>query len=52
MTDLLYIIVTGAVSLVLGMILGRIVFSRVNKAEEAKAKAEGRELPKKEKKEE
>jgi ribonuclease Y len=38
MTDLLYIIVTGAVSLVLGMVLGRLVFSRVNKAEEQKAK--------------
>ncbi len=38
MTDLLYIIVTGAVSLVLGMILGRIVFARINKVEEAKAK--------------
>ena len=38
MTDLLYIIVTGAVSLVLGMVLGRMVFSRVNKAEESKAK--------------
>ena len=38
MTDLLYIIVTGAVSLVLGMVLGRIVFARLNKAEEAKAK--------------
>jgi ribonuclease Y len=38
MTDLLYIIVTGVVSLVLGMILGRIVFARLNKAEEAKAK--------------
>ena len=38
MTYLLYIIVTGAVSLVLGMILGRIVFSRMNKVEEAKAK--------------
>jgi ribonucrease Y len=38
MTDLLYIIVTGAVSLVLGMVLGRLVFARVNKAEEAKAK--------------
>lgn len=38
MTDLLYIIVTGAVSLVMGMILGRIVFARLNKAEEAKAK--------------
>ena len=38
MTDLLYIIVTGVVSLVLGMVLGRMVFSRVNKAEEQKAK--------------
>ncbi len=38
MTELLYIIVTGAVSLVLGMILGRVVFAKVNKAEEAKAK--------------
>lgn len=38
MTELLYIIVTGAVSLVLGMILGRVVFARLNKAEEAKAK--------------
>lgn len=38
MTDLLYIIVTGAVSLILGMVLGRLIFSRVNKAEEAKAK--------------
>lgn len=38
MTDLMYIIVTGAVSLVLGMVLGRLVFSRVNKAEEQKAK--------------
>jgi ribonuclease Y len=38
MTDLLYIIVTGAVSLVLGMVLGRIVFARINKVEEAKAK--------------
>jgi ribonucrease Y len=38
MTDLLYIIVTGAVSLVLGMILGRLVFTKINKAEEQKAK--------------
>lgn len=38
MTDLLYIIVTGTVSLILGMVLGRLIFSRVNKAEEAKAK--------------
>jgi ribonuclease Y len=38
MTDLLYIIVTGAVSLVLGMVLGRLVFSRLNKAEGQKAK--------------
>lgn len=38
MADLLYIIITGAISLVLGMILGRIVFARLNKAEEAKAK--------------
>ena len=38
MTDLMYIIITGAVSLVLGMVLGRLVFSRVNKAEEQKAK--------------
>jgi len=38
MTDLLYIIVTGAVSLVLGMILGRIVLSKINKAEKGKAK--------------
>lgn len=38
MTELLYIIVTGAVSLVLGMILSRVVFAKVNKAEEAKAK--------------
>ncbi|RLD24936.1 MAG: ribonuclease Y [Bacteroidetes bacterium] len=38
MIDLLYIIVTGAVSLVLGMVLGRLVFSKVNKAEEQKAK--------------
>ena len=38
MTDLIYIIVTGAVSLILGMVLGRLVFSRVNKAEEQKAK--------------
>ena len=42
MTDLLYIIVTGAVSLVLGMVLGRLVFSRVNKAEESKAKGKCR----------
>jgi ribonuclease Y len=38
MTDLLYIIVTGAVSLVLGMVLGRLVFSHLNKAEGLKAK--------------
>ena len=38
MTDLLYLIVTGAVSLVVGMVLGRLVFARVNKAEEQKAK--------------
>ncbi len=38
MTDLLYIIITGAVSLVLGIVIGRLVFSRVHKAEEAKAK--------------
>jgi ribonuclease Y len=38
MTDLLYIIITGAVSLVLGMVLGRLVFSRLNKAEGQKAK--------------
>ena len=38
MTDLVYIIVTGVVSLVLGMVLGRLVFSRLNKAEGQKAK--------------
>ncbi|MEN8249602.1 MAG: ribonuclease Y [Bacteroidota bacterium] len=40
MTDLLYIIVTGAVSVVLGMVIGRLVFSRVNKAEKTKVKEE------------
>jgi ribonucrease Y len=38
MTDLLYIIVTGAVSLVLGMVIGRLVFTKINKAEKQKAK--------------
>ena len=38
MTDLLYILLTGVGSLVLGLILGRVVFARLNKAEEAKAK--------------
>ncbi len=38
MTDLVYLIVTGIVSLVLGMVLGRLIFSRLNKAEEQKAK--------------
>lgn len=40
MTDLLYIIVTGAVSIVLGMVIGRLVFARVNRVEQNKAKEE------------
>ena len=38
MTELIYILATGSVSLVLGLVLGRIVFAKTNKAEEQKAK--------------
>ena len=38
MTDLIYILTTGIVSLILGIILGRVLLAKANKAEETKAK--------------
>lgn len=38
MTDLVYILVTGLVALIAGIIIGKIIFSKANKAEEQKAK--------------
>ncbi len=37
MTDLIYILVTGLVALVAGIIIGKILFAKANKAEEKKA---------------
>lgn len=37
-TELIYILITGGVSLILGIVLGRIVMAKSNKAEEQKAK--------------
>ncbi|MCF6361121.1 MAG: ribonuclease Y [Cyclobacteriaceae bacterium] len=39
MTDLIYIIVTGFVALIAGIIIGKILFAKANKAEEQKAKS-------------
>ncbi len=39
MTDLIYIIVTGLVALIAGIIIGKILFAKANKAEEQKAKS-------------
>ncbi len=39
MTDLIYIIVTGLVALIAGIIIGKILFAKANKAEEEKAKS-------------
>ena len=38
MTDLVYILVTGLVALIAGIIIGKIIFAKANKAEEQKAK--------------
>jgi ribonucrease Y len=38
MTDLLYILVTGLVALVAGIVIGKMLFAKANKAEEQKAK--------------
>lgn len=38
MTDLVYILVTGLVALIAGIIIGKILFAKANKAEEQKAK--------------
>jgi ribonuclease Y len=37
-TELIYILITGGISLILGIVLGRIVMAKTNKAEEQKAK--------------
>ncbi len=39
MTNLIYIIVTGFVALIAGIIIGKILFAKANKAEEEKAKS-------------
>ena len=38
MTDLIYILVTGLVALVAGIVIGKLLFAKANKAEEQKAK--------------
>ena len=38
MTDLIYILVTGLVALVAGIVIGKLLFAKANKAEEHKAK--------------
>ena len=43
MTELVYILITGIVSLVLGLVLGRIIFAKTNKIEKEKAE-EGAQL--------
>ncbi len=39
MTDLIYIIITGLVALIAGIIIGKMLFAKANKAEEQKAKS-------------
>jgi len=38
MTDLIYILITGLVALIAGLVLGKLLFAKANKAEEQKAK--------------